>query len=513
MLVIVGDVDPETAFDRVAEHFGSILRGALPRPELVISEPRQTGRRDFTQSESEAVARALLGWHTVPRGHSDGPALDVLSDLLSSGRRSRLWSTLVDRERLATWVDAGQEGARRGGQFLIQVEAPAGVARERVETLIRETLDDLANDGPTAEELERSRHRLEAAWRWEQEDLAGLAAGLGHMALWDDWRAWQAEHRAALAIGADDIRRVTSTYLAESGLTIGWSLPRPGRAVTVLLPAEAQPPRLPRPSAPPALDRPIAMPIPIVGSRLADFAPQRGALRNGLKLITEQRPGTGIVALELFVDAGLLREAKPGLAFLTGRLLEEGTPTRTAEELAEAIEDVGGTLDVISTGASLRVRAEDLPLALEILADVIRRPAFPADAAAPGPAAGSSPSFRGIETTPPFAPITCSAPWFTAITRMPATPAARRARPGGWGSTTSRPTTPITSRPTTRCSSPWATSSRAGSARWSRASSERGSRAVIACRTCRPFKPRRVRGSAAWRTRASRFTSCSATSV
>ena len=380
VLVIVGDVDPELAFDRVAAHFGPIVRGATPRPELVISEPRQTGRRDFTQSESEAVARALLGWHTVPRGHVDGPALDVLSDLLSSGRRSRLWSTLVDRERLATWVDAGQEGARRGGQFLIQVEAPAGIERERVEALIRETLDDLANDGPTAEELERSRHRLEAAWRWEQEDLAGLAAGLGHMALWDDWRAWQAEHRAALAIGADDIRRVTSTYLAESGLTVGWSLPRPGRAVTVLLPAEAQPPRPPRPSAPPAVDRPIALPIPSVGSRLADFAPQRAALRNGLKLITEQRPGTGIVALELFVDAGLLRESKPGLAFLTGRLLEEGTPTRTAEALAEAIEDVGGTLDVISTGASLRVRAEDLPLALEILADVIRRPAFPADA-------------------------------------------------------------------------------------------------------------------------------------
>ena len=97
-------------------------------------------------------------------------------------------------------------------------------------------------------------------------------------------------------------------------------------------------------------------------------------------VVTERRPGTGIVALELFVDAGLLRESKPGLAFLTGRLLEEGTQTRSAEALAEAIEDVGGTLDLGSTGASLRVRAEDLPLALEILADVTVRPAFPADA-------------------------------------------------------------------------------------------------------------------------------------
>ena len=86
------------------------------------------------------------------------------------------------------------------------------------------------------------------------------------------------------------------------------------------------------------------------------------------------------MALELFVDAGLLRETKPGLACLTGRLLDEGTHARSAEELAEAIEDVGGTLDVGACGASLRVRAEDLALAVELLADVARRPAFPAEA-------------------------------------------------------------------------------------------------------------------------------------
>src|SRR5262249_22638193 len=72
--------------------------------------------------------------------------------------------------------------------------------------------------------------------------------------------------------------------------------------------------------------------------------------------------------------------AKPGVAYVAGRLLEEGTLTRPAEELAEAVEDVGGTLEVGSTGASMRVRAEDLPLALEILADIALRPAFPAEA-------------------------------------------------------------------------------------------------------------------------------------
>ena len=60
-------------------------------------------------------------------------------------------------------------------------------------------------------------------------------------------------------------------------------------------------------------------------SRLTDYSPRRMVLDNGLRLIFERRPGPGVVALELFADAGLLREAKPGLACLTGRLLEEGT--------------------------------------------------------------------------------------------------------------------------------------------------------------------------------------------
>ncbi|MBX6315774.1 MAG: insulinase family protein, partial [Isosphaeraceae bacterium] len=249
VLVIVGAVDPQRALERVEAHFGHLERGGIERPPPPAAEPAQNGRRDFTLIESEAVARALFGWHSVPRGHADSPALDVLSDLLACGRRSRLWGALIERERVATWVDASQEGAHLAGQFLVQVEAAPGVETKRVEEVIRDALDELATQGPTPEELARSRNRLEAAWRWEQEEVAGLAAGLGNVALWDDWRAWQAEHRAALAVSADDIRRVASTYLVEGGLTVGWSLPRSGR-VTVDLTAPPAPPEPPRPLVP-----------------------------------------------------------------------------------------------------------------------------------------------------------------------------------------------------------------------------------------------------------------------
>jgi zinc protease len=102
VMVVVGNLEPEDALDRLAEHFGALSPGDGERSVALCDEPRQTGRRDFTLVESESTARGLLGWHTVPLGHPDGPALDILSDLLTCGRRSRLWNTLVERERVAT---------------------------------------------------------------------------------------------------------------------------------------------------------------------------------------------------------------------------------------------------------------------------------------------------------------------------------------------------------------------------------------------------------------------------
>lgn len=380
VLVIVGDLDPQRTLDRVESHFGSLPRGSKPRRETPPAEPPQTGRRDFTLTESDAVARGLLGWHSVSRDHPDNPALSVLADLLSCGRRSRLWDRLVERDRLATWVDASQEGARLAGQFLIQIEATPGADRSRIEEATFETLRQLATEGPTAEELARSRHRLEAAWRWEQEDLGGLASGLGQVALWGDWKGWQEEHRAALAVTSEDIVRVASYTMREGGLTCGWSVPRPPTETVVIPEALATSPARLRSSSGEA--HPLTLGIPRGASTPVDFRPRRALLGNGLRILSERRPGTGIVALDLYADAGQVREAHPGLAFLAGRLREEGTTTRSAEQIAEAIEDVGGMLEVHATGASLRFRAEDLPLAVDLLADLMLRPAFPESALA-----------------------------------------------------------------------------------------------------------------------------------
>jgi len=403
VIILAGDLDPERALDEVEDHFGA-LKPAEPgpfRPLIPEAEPTQRARRAVELFEAEAIPRGLFGWHTVTRSASDVPPLGVLADLLCSGRRSRLWEALVERHRLATHVDADHDASRWAGQFVIQVEAAPRSDPKRIEAVIRAELDRLARDGPRPEELERSRRRLEAAWRWRRDDLPGLSAGLGLSGLWGRWTDWPANHRAALGVTAEEIQRVVSTYFPESGLTAAWSLPRRGRSAeplwtgagtedttTASQPSPGRSRILAEASTPdsdavgPLIQTPdaTAWNQETEAPSLPDYRPRHRVMPNGLEVITDRQPDSGIVALELFVDADAIRETVPGVSYLTGRLLEEGTLTRSAEELAEAIEDVGGLLETGPTGATVEIRAEDLPLAVELLAEVIRRPAFPAEA-------------------------------------------------------------------------------------------------------------------------------------
>jgi zinc protease len=375
VLVLAGDLDPEATLDAVAARFGPIKPGRGARRLRSASEPPQREARRFELKEPEAIARGLIGWHTVPRGHADAPGLGVTADLLTCGRRSRLWDALVEHGRLATYVDALHEPSHLAGQMMIQVEAVPGVDPRRIEAIIRREVDRLSDEGPSPEELLRSRHRLEAAWRWQQDDLTGLAGGLGVTALWGRWTDWPEEHRAALGVSAEDVRRVASAYLGEASSTVGWSLPRNGRATVSLMPSTVaevipQPPISPARTTAASLAKATASPGSSAPT-LPDYRPRSRALDNGLRVITERHPGSGVVALSLFIDADSTREAAPGAAYLTGRLLEEGTSRRSAEELAEAVEDVGGVLDAGSTGASMEIRAEDLPMGIEVLADLV----------------------------------------------------------------------------------------------------------------------------------------------
>ncbi len=388
VLVVAGAVDPVPTLDHIAAVMGRVPPSAGERPRPVIDEPSQLGRREFVIEDAEAGARGVLAWRAAPRGHRDAIPLEILADLLCGGRQSRLWARLVETERLVTWVDAQSSACRRDGQFLIQIEgnSPANLASAQARIL--DEIQRLATRGPTPEEIDRARRRLDAGRRWERQDLMSLAAAVGTAALWGDWRDWDREYQAALAVTSADVAQAAAAHLVDSRLTIGWSI-RPARRGAMIVAsstAASSETRTPRATSPDAGVKYAPLPSPPRPARIASRAtpwlsrrPKPIRLDNGMTLIHEPWDGAGVVALELHVDAGQTWEARPGLAWLTGRMLEEGTRRRTGLELSTLIENVGGSIEFGSTGAQVRIRREDLELALELMAEGVLEPSFPPD--------------------------------------------------------------------------------------------------------------------------------------
>ncbi len=311
---------------------------------------------------------------------------------------------LARREHVG-WRPGSRRRTRRpsaGGQFLIPLDSDSAArARARSSVAILAELERLAEDGPTPGRAGPSRGAGSSrpgggsATTW-----AALASGLGHAALWGDWRTWPAEHRAAIDVTAREIRRVAAEYLDEQGLTAGWIEPRGvseaagrrragngrrrgrgtasrARPAPILIDA-VDPTPVPDPIATPAVLSPFAG-----VSRLSDYRPRRGVLENGLRLRLGAAAGDGGRR-----DRAVLRrrhhprgDPGPGGA---DRPAAGGGDDRARRRVDRAGDRGrrGARSRSGATGASIRIRAEDLAPSLELLAELVQRPAFPDEAIA-----------------------------------------------------------------------------------------------------------------------------------
>jgi zinc protease len=120
------------------------------------------------------LPRLSLAWHTPAMFEDDDAALDVAADILANGKTSRLYRTLVHDTRLAADVTALQASREMSSVFLISTTAAPGRALADVDAATRETLADLAEAGPSADELERALARAEAQFVYRVQTIGGF---------------------------------------------------------------------------------------------------------------------------------------------------------------------------------------------------------------------------------------------------------------------------------------------------------------------------------------------------
>ena len=350
--VVAGDVDAEAIREQLGKLFESAPRVAL-EPVYVATEPPQLGQREIHKEFPTELSRLSMSWRVPGVTSPDTPALEILGEILGSGASSRLNREIRERKQIAHSAGAGMFSLQSEGVFVMQAVTDPG-RRDEAEKESLLILEELKRSGVTEQELERARRSLLSSQLQALTTARGKASDLGSNWMLTRNLNFTRHYLDQIAkVTADDVQRVAKEYLRSEAMNVT-SLNPPGMLLDVEEASDAKP---------------------------GDI--QKFTLSNGLRLLVREDNRLPLVSMSAVFRGGLLAETREtnGITRLYSQALLKGTKTRTAEQLADEIEGVGGGIGSESGNNSFTVSVEvmepDLALGVEILADVLLHPTFP----------------------------------------------------------------------------------------------------------------------------------------
>ncbi len=396
VFVVVGDIEPRAVVDQVARLWADEPARDLPELSFPV-EPEIESPRELSGTADIQRPRLRMGFPGTRLAGELDYELDLLSTVLGSGESSRLVRTVRDELGIVTSIDAYNLSFHWGeGYFGVDAEisrADAGSV-DAVRDAVMEQIARLREEPVTEAELDRAKRKTLAAIALRNQTVEGIASRLASdlIATGDpDYLQKYAEKIQSLTPA--DLRSAAQKYLVPDRLITVTLLPRAKDA-------PAEPLRRPEEVAEAAgFERePVTIDntklLTRLGENLRDAAEARavevGATRvfrldNGLRVIVERNTTVPGVAMQMYWLGGLLGEepGREGVATAVAAMRLRGTETRTAQEIAEAIEDLGARVGAESGANTEFVTAtalsEDWPAVMDLMADVILRPSFPAD--------------------------------------------------------------------------------------------------------------------------------------
>ncbi|GAB2677220.1 pitrilysin family protein [Flavihumibacter cheonanensis] len=196
---------------------------AQPAPPAVhIKEPKQTGEKRITVQKQVANPYLSIAWHTPEAKHPDYYALSLLSDLLTQGQSSRLYSVLVDQKQLATSVFARYEESFDPTLFSITATASRGVKTEDIEKEIYAALESIKKEGVTERELEKVKNAKLIEFYRQIETINGKSNNIGtYEVFFGDYKKLFDAPSLYNKVTIEDIKRVAAEYFTKPNRTVG----------------------------------------------------------------------------------------------------------------------------------------------------------------------------------------------------------------------------------------------------------------------------------------------------
>ena len=353
--VVAGDVKNDEVVAQIKTAYANSKSKAMP-PSVLPLEPKQTGERTLIEEAAVELGHIHFAWHIPELRHPDVVVLDVLAVLLGSGRSSRLFQQVREKQGVVHHVDAWTYSPGLPGLFGISAIVD-GDQFEAANKAILAEIEKVKMISVSANELQKAIKQFISATLASRKTMEGQAQNLGgNWLAANDLNLSERYLAAVKNVTLADVQRVTRQYLTPENRTLYALLPE-GAAPKAKANVESN----------------------------KNNAIQKIVLPNGLTLLVKEDHRLPFVEFRAVFKGGVLAENanNNGTTMLLAKMLIKGTKTRSAEKIAVEIESVGGHIDSYggnnSFGINAEVLSEDFATGLDLLADVILNPIFPAD--------------------------------------------------------------------------------------------------------------------------------------
>ncbi|TAN41157.1 MAG: insulinase family protein [Nitrospirae bacterium] len=230
-IVIAGDVDPEKIMSDIKKHFGRIkpsgLRKKTAKKNTVNAEPGQNGERRIYLKKEAELPYIVMAYHTPNFPDNDSYALDVMATVLSDGKSSRLYKSLVYEKKMALNSGADYNGFHRD-PFIFTFAATAAPGKDigEIEETIYDEIEKIKKEPPSDKEVRKAKNQIESSFVFAQDATYTKAYYAGMFEMLGDWRLMDRYLEGIRKVSPQDLQAVAGKYLNELNRTTGILVPQ-----------------------------------------------------------------------------------------------------------------------------------------------------------------------------------------------------------------------------------------------------------------------------------------------
>jgi zinc protease len=317
----------------VEKYFGTIPPGA-PVDRIETWVPELDGVRRLTAEDAISLPRLYSVWPAPPQFAPGDAELDLLSDVLTSGKTSRLYQALVYEQQIAQTVSAYLDSREIGGLLAIEITARDGHTLDEVERAMDAVLKDVLEKGIRPDELAAVQTATEAGFVRSLQRTGGFYSISDRLNMYNTYLGepdrfqWDVDRYTKATVA--DVNSAARRYLDLNRRVILHLVPQGDLAATAV--------EVDRTKEPASAAEPVFAP-PVI---------QRAALANGVPLFLVERHVLPLVQINMVFRGGYAADPadRAGLAALTADMLDEGAGSRDALQISEEVKKLGAQLNL-----------------------------------------------------------------------------------------------------------------------------------------------------------------------